>query len=303
MLLSLSKASHLKRNSSHLNIQKNNIVDQDSLIIVNKSSRDQRQQKLFSLPNKKSNGMNTFTTITSASGVATSSTIAIATPFIHLNHSVNDENVQLKKCKMPNSTIGYCQPARGCIMQEPEQQRFTVCEWLTNENEHQKVPKKLCCPKIDVPLQQLKQHYIKWMEKNNKEAFATGLPKHPDGHCGVSLLKPSSTNLLNLLEKEKKHFPYYKLNKKFREPTLWNNNNKNNNNQPRIVFGEDVQIGQIPWMVSIYYKEKFLCGGSIISELHVLTAAHCLSNTRYIKFSFSLSQLAIFLLEYLKTTL
>lgn len=34
---------------------------------------------------------------------------------------------------------------------------------------------------------------------------------------------------------------------------------------------------QFPWMVSIQYDGGHQCGGSIISEMQVLTAAHCLS--------------------------
>ncbi|CAG0892630.1 unnamed protein product [Cyprideis torosa] len=47
----------------------------------------------------------------------------------------------------------------------------------------------------------------------------------------------------------------------------------------RIVGGVDARPGSFPYLVSIKYKpkNKHICGGSLISENFVLTAAHCLS--------------------------
>ena len=42
-----------------------------------------------------------------------------------------------------------------------------------------------------------------------------------------------------------------------------------------IVGGVVAKLGFYPWQVAIYYDDEFLCGGSLISNLHVLTAAHC----------------------------
>ncbi|XP_041052595.1 prothrombin [Carcharodon carcharias] len=45
----------------------------------------------------------------------------------------------------------------------------------------------------------------------------------------------------------------------------------------RIVHGKEVEIGSAPWQVMLYRKrpQMLLCGGSLVSDEWVLTAAHC----------------------------
>ncbi|EFN71150.1 Mite allergen Der f 3 [Camponotus floridanus] len=46
---------------------------------------------------------------------------------------------------------------------------------------------------------------------------------------------------------------------------------------PRIVNGEDAKLGEIPYQVSLQQKSSsfHFCGGSILTENYVITAAHC----------------------------
>ncbi|KAJ0177717.1 hypothetical protein K1T71_006590 [Dendrolimus kikuchii] len=45
----------------------------------------------------------------------------------------------------------------------------------------------------------------------------------------------------------------------------------------RIVGGTTVQPHQYPWLVSLMLGPKLHCGGAIITDLHVLTAGHCIT--------------------------
>ncbi|GAB0090902.1 trypsin [Sergentomyia squamirostris] len=45
----------------------------------------------------------------------------------------------------------------------------------------------------------------------------------------------------------------------------------------RIVGGEPIDITQVPYQVSVQIYGYHNCGGSILNQLHVLTAAHCTS--------------------------
>lgn len=60
---------------------------------------------------------------------------------------------------------------------------------------------------------------------------------------------------------------------------------KNSPAHPTVYYGKNAKVGLFPWQVSLVKTDEFgnryqLCGGSIISSHHILTAAHCLENIK-----------------------
>ncbi|XP_071567331.1 chymotrypsin-1 [Temnothorax nylanderi] len=46
---------------------------------------------------------------------------------------------------------------------------------------------------------------------------------------------------------------------------------------PRIVGGKDAPIGKFPYQISLKYGGSHRCGGSILDNRNILTAAHCVA--------------------------
>jgi len=44
----------------------------------------------------------------------------------------------------------------------------------------------------------------------------------------------------------------------------------------RIVGGEETEVNEFPWQVAMFFELFFACGGSLISDRWVLSAAHCI---------------------------
>ncbi|XP_055371669.1 transmembrane protease serine 9-like [Condylostylus longicornis] len=47
------------------------------------------------------------------------------------------------------------------------------------------------------------------------------------------------------------------------------------NDETRIVGGQDAGVNEFPWMARLSYFNRFYCGGTLINDRYVLTAAHC----------------------------
>merc|ERR1712228_11720 len=51
--------------------------------------------------------------------------------------------------------------------------------------------------------------------------------------------------------------------------------------EDRIVGGHEAQENQWPWQVALFIDDAWFCGGALISENYVLTAAHCADGASY----------------------
>lgn len=54
---------------------------------------------------------------------------------------------------------------------------------------------------------------------------------------------------------------------------------KSNVNEKRIIRGQEADLGEYPWLARLGRVENGLtwysCGGFLIDEYHIVTAAHC----------------------------
>lgn len=68
-----------------------------------------------------------------------------------------------------------------------------------------------------------------------------------------------------------------------RKPPITNiftTENQQSNGNDKVLFkiidGTEAEISEYPWMVSMQLSGEHFCGGSLLSEDWILTAAHCL---------------------------
>ena len=62
--------------------------------------------------------------------------------------------------------------------------------------------------------------------------------------------------------------------------------NDPNHNNTRIINGKTAEANEYPWIVGLYANQRCrgipVCGGTVISSHHILTAAHCVEGTKTI---------------------
>ncbi|CAL4066424.1 unnamed protein product, partial [Meganyctiphanes norvegica] len=68
---------------------------------------------------------------------------------------------------------------------------------------------------------------------------------------------------------------------KFRHPTL-EAQSLSQSQKTKIVGGNEVTPHSYPWQVGLFIDDMYFCGGSIISEDWILTAAHCMDGANFV---------------------
>ncbi|CAG4983463.1 unnamed protein product [Colias eurytheme] len=88
----------------------------------------------------------------------------------------------------------------------------------------------------------------------------------------------NKNNILEFLNKtqvqQRYRIKYETLLDKLRGNPSVNNNRRGSTR--RIVSGKNTSIAAVPWQASIREKTYPICGGSVVTEYWILTAAHCL---------------------------
>lgn len=55
----------------------------------------------------------------------------------------------------------------------------------------------------------------------------------------------------------------------------------------RIVGGQSAALGEWPWIAALFNTGRQVCGGSLIDNIHILTAAHCVAKLVLLMFFFN----------------
>ena len=92
---------------------------------------------------------------------------------------------------------------------------------------------------------------------------------------------PNFSNLVNLITTESEE-KSRELTKKIQQPSFCGQVHSKST-QSRIVGGKEAIVGQFPWLAQIWLNkgatDKFICGGSLITDDVLVTAAHCIETT------------------------
>lgn len=107
------------------------------------------------------------------------------------------------------------------------------------------------------------------------------LPTHPPSPgfpSFISTIKPTSSKPSQSWPKPKPTKPASKPTTSAFPSSDANCGAKNGyQDQERIVGGHNADLGEWPWIAALFNAGRQFCGGSLIDNIHILSAAHCVA--------------------------
>lgn len=192
-------------------------------------------------------------------------------------------------CEMLNGSLGECLSTEHCLKIDPKRSAFSLCEWSEHMITGVRIPLKLCCRKVAKGITENEEWTKKLIISQPLLSYPfnmtfMGIAPYQyyqqqlipnQAQCGQSMYSR------NHRRQERRRY-VYKLPEQ-RSIITRRKTTKIPVNSPRIVSGVSVGAGEIPWIISIYLGDQFVCGGSLITNRYVLTAAHCFASSRFVQ--------------------
>ena len=101
------------------------------------------------------------------------------------------------------------------------------------------------------------------------------------------LFFPNFSNLVSLITTDDSEDKPQDHKKTIQQPSFCGHSKST---QSRIVGGKEASVGQFPWLAQIWLNkrasDKFICGGSLITDNVLVTAAHCIETTTVERYTF-----------------
>ncbi|KAF7707315.1 coagulation factor IXa isoform X1 [Silurus meridionalis] len=175
----------------------------------------------------------------------------------------NCEIVAVRNCDVNN---GGCM--HFCSTMETQ---GAVCSCATG---YKLVEKVKCVPEVKFPC-----GVRKTSTRIIVRSVGSNLPNTTQPDTSATLPKVPITNQTTSQKtKEKGKIPPSRI----KLPIWFYNSTEWINNRTRIIGGDSASPGDIPWQVALVLRstQQVFCGGSILSEQWVITAAHCIEESK-----------------------
>ncbi|CAM2096484.1 unnamed protein product [Caretta caretta] len=183
----------------------------------------------------------------------------------------NCESVIPKYCKLNNGDCGhFCRPERNGV------ECFCATGYILGPDEKSCIPTEpFPCGKVYV--KRKKRSVISFGNSSSVTSEQDGNPNELYSNNGTS-----HRNITSIADS-----PDLLLQNETKAPNRTENDPKTNvspNPHTRIVGGNDCLPGECPWQALLINEDKEgFCGGTILNQFYILTAAHCINQSKIIK--------------------